>query len=494
MRIQSFLRQCLGTTIMSFPKFLLGSGTVWPSYALLILQSASTPLSGPISLFEEALMGSLPYISSIFMSPFGGVIVDKFGRKWSGIFTNAVVAVSWVFVIYGTTSPMLLIGRCLFGVSGGLLMQVAWAFAAEVSEDACRGFMSSLPSVMYAFGALVSIILGWVTSYHNIAYINFGLAIANAFTMWLLPETPVYLCLIGKHEEALKSLSFYRASTTKDKAVIDEMAEIKANQDNKQKSATLVPTEEPVTQDPEKQNLANEDFVLPAKLSALQYFRISPGARWSFIVVTILLTLSIFTGVIAIQVYGGTLFLKATPSLSPDLCAVLLASILMVGAISGAACTDLFGRRILLISASTINGVCMVLLGVMVRWPFGPEWLVPAVILVFCFIFNLGGGMIPYVLLAEAFVPEVKGFSQSIMMLWLYLVNFIILLVFVPAVEYIGLQVVFFVFAGCAFACTLCTYYMIPETKGMNPYDIEELFTTRIKEGRRWARPTSENK
>ncbi|KAI8432949.1 hypothetical protein MSG28_013838 [Choristoneura fumiferana] len=355
---------------------------------------------------------------------------------------------------------MLLVGRFIFGVSGGLLMQVAWSFTAEISEDAVRGFMSSMPSVMYALGALVSIILGWVTSYHNVTYINIGLALTNAFTMWVLPESPVYLALIGKHEEALKSLSFYRASTSKDKAVIDEMSEIRSNQANKQTDVKLLPTE-----------------------------GISPAARWSFFVVAALMTQSILTGVIAVQVYGGPLFLKATPSLSPDLCAVFLGSILLVGSICGAAFTDLFGRRILLMTAAAINGICMLALGTLVRWAWGPEWLVPTFILVFSFVFNLGGGMIPYVLLAEVFVPEVKGFAQSITMLWLYIVHFILLLAFVPAVELIGLDVVFFVFAACAFSTTLLTHYLLPETKGLNPYVIEDTFAQRIKEGRRWASP-----
>lgn len=74
-------------------------------------------------------------------------------------------------------------------------------------------------------------------------------------------------------------------------------------------------------------------------------------------------------------------------------------------------------------------------------------------------------------------------------MLWLYVVNFILLLAFVPAAELIGLDVVFFVFAACAVSTTLLTHYLLPETKGLNPYVIEETFAQRIKEGRRWASP-----
>lgn len=54
------------------------------------------------------------------------------------------------------------------------------------------------------------------------------------------------LCLIFVpycYQEAIKSLAFYRAATTKDKAVIDEMSEIKKNQANKQTTMALLPTE-----------------------------------------------------------------------------------------------------------------------------------------------------------------------------------------------------------------------------------------------------------
>lgn len=94
-----------------------------------------------------------------------------------------------------------------------------------------------------------------------------------------------------------------------------------------------------------------------------------------------------------------------------------------------------------------------------------------------------------YLLYCVIIVFQVKGFAQSMNMLWLYLVNFVLLLAFVPAAELIGLEFVFFVFAGCAFSCALMTHYLLPETKGMNPYAIEEVFTQRIKDGRRWAAP-----
>lgn len=84
---------------------------------------------------------------------------------------------------------------------------------------------------------------------------------------------------------------------------------------------------------------------------------------------------------------------------------------------------------------------------------------------------------------------QVKGFAQSIIMLWLYVVNFILLLAFVPAVEWIGLDIVFYFFAACAVSTTVLTHFLLPETKGLNPYVIEETFAQRIREGRRWASP-----
>lgn len=60
--------------------------------------------------------------------------------------------------------------------------------------------MSSMPSITYAVGALVSITMGWVTTYHVIAYANVGFAVGNALVMYVLPESPVYLALVGRDE------------------------------------------------------------------------------------------------------------------------------------------------------------------------------------------------------------------------------------------------------------------------------------------------------
>lgn len=50
----------------------------------------------------------------------------------------------------------------------------------------------------------------------------------------------------------------------------------------------------------------------------------------------------------------------------------------------------------------------MVTLGILTQTELAPAWVTALVLLLYCFCFNCGAGIVPYVLLAEAFVPEVR--------------------------------------------------------------------------------------
>lgn len=61
----------------------------------------------------------------------------------------------------------------------------------------------------------------------------------------------------------------------------------------------------------------------------------------------------------------------------------------------------------LIITSSAAVCVCMSTLGYLLQSRVAPPWVTVVVILSYCFTFMFGAGAVPYVLLAEVFVPEV---------------------------------------------------------------------------------------
>lgn len=64
---------------------------------------------------------------------------------------------------------------------------------------------------------------------------------------------------------------------------------------------------------------------------------------------------------------------------------------------------------------------------------------------------------------------------------WAWLTNFIILFVFYPLAEVIGLGTVFYIFSGVCFATAVYSYFYLPETKGLSADIIQHLFYKKKK-------------
>lgn len=74
--------------------FGVGCTAGWPSAALLILQSDTTPLpSGPLTIYEASWIYSLPTIGAVIGNFLYGWICSKYGRKIPLLSTSIPAAV-----------------------------------------------------------------------------------------------------------------------------------------------------------------------------------------------------------------------------------------------------------------------------------------------------------------------------------------------------------------------------------------------------------------
>ncbi|KAI8432946.1 hypothetical protein MSG28_013837 [Choristoneura fumiferana] len=190
--------------------------------------------------------------------------------------------------------------------------------------------------------------------------------------------------------------------------------------------------------------------------------------RRALFVALVLMTASIFQGLVVIQVYAEPLFTEAIPTMSATVSSVLLSIITVIAGFAAAYLTDVAGRKPLMLYSSIASGVCCVLLGSQIHIHWGPHALTAVFIFLFCVAFTLGAGTIPYILSAELFLPE-----------WAWMCNFIILFIFNPLVTAIGLGQVFYFFAVICFATAVFTHIFLPETRGLPVDAIQLLFSKR---------------
>ncbi|CAH2057443.1 unnamed protein product, partial [Iphiclides podalirius] len=211
-------------------------------------------------------------------------------------------------------------------------------------------------------------------------------------------------------------------------------------------------------------------------ISKWTFIKKSHSTRRALFVALTLYTAAIFQGLVVVQVYAEPLFEEALPNMSSTLCSVLFAIVTVAAGCVAAYLIDATGRRTLMIFASIASGVCCTMLGSQIHLHWGPHWITAVFIYLFCVTFTFGAGTVPFVLVAEVFLPEIKSLVSMVCMEWAWICNFVILFIFNPLVTLIGLGPVFYLFSTVCFGSAAFCYFFLPETKGVPVDVIQTLF------------------
>ncbi|KAF9478188.1 general substrate transporter [Pholiota conissans] len=145
---------------------------------------------------------------------------DRFGRRFSMWFGNAILIVGALLTANATDKGMFLGGRFLTGLGSSCAGASAKSYLAEMapahSRGAYLGFLNSFYYVgqMTATGMMVS--TGrWQNdlSWRLPLYIQVVPAAINVLAIFLCPESPRWMCSIGKHYKARETLAKFHSNT-----------------------------------------------------------------------------------------------------------------------------------------------------------------------------------------------------------------------------------------------------------------------------------------
>ncbi|KAI8432925.1 hypothetical protein MSG28_013831 [Choristoneura fumiferana] len=123
----------------------------------------------------------------------------------------------------------------------------------------------------------------------------------------------------------------------------------------------------------------------------------------------------------------------------------------------------------------------------------------PTVILLsmLVFLYNIGLGSVPYVLISELFSPRIRTLASSLLISWMWLSSFFTLRYFGTLATAIGLHGTFYFGASITFLISWYIYLIIPETRGKNQKQIDELLDgplfVHVKKRRKGSAVTIEN-
>jgi len=305
----------IGTSKAGYNRFLLlvaGLGGLLYGIDVGIISGALPYLQATFKLPDGSLLNAQQIsfvvaavlLGTVISTLFAGMLADKFGRRAIMTASGVLFVVSIPMIALAHTYGLLVCGRLLQGISGGLIGVAAPLYLAECLGAASRGKGTGIFQWMLVLGIVIASLVGLFYSYRVDAVAKLGDAVQlfaakeNAWRriFWvslppgilfvigtvMVAESPRWLFRRGKTEAARAALLRSRSSEQAEME-LKEMAETAAEEKNK-----VSTTGEKI-----RESLLRRKYVIP------------------FIMACVILSCNQATGINSVIGYNATILIQA---------------------------------------------------------------------------------------------------------------------------------------------------------------------------------------
>ncbi|KFA62105.1 hypothetical protein S40285_08621 [Stachybotrys chlorohalonatus IBT 40285] len=408
-----------------------------------------------------AILSAGTAIGALLAAPVG----DSLGRRLTLMIFVGIFCIGSIFQVCAQDIPMLLIGRALAGVGVGGVSLLVPLYQSEMAPKWIRGTLVCAYQLSITVGLLAASIVNVVTANitNSAAYrVPLGLQIVPALILTagllVLPETPRFLVMKGRHEAAGLSLSRLRRLDITHPALVDELQEIIANH---QYELSLGP------------NSYKDVFVGSPHLGR----RTFTGCG--------LQMLQQLSGINFIMYYSTTFFDGAGVD-NPYTKSLIINVINVVSTFPGLFVIESWGRRNLLMIGATGMAVCQLVMAAY-GTAAGPDLqgAGQTILIVFCainiFFFASSWGPVVWVVTSEIYPLKIRAKAMSISTTSNWLLNFGIaystpfMVGEGPGNADFGTRI-FFIWGFFCLVAVLFVWCMVYETSKISLEQIDEMY------------------
>ncbi|XP_069019220.1 solute carrier family 2 member 13b [Embiotoca jacksoni] len=214
--------------------FLFGYDTGVVSGAMLLLKREMN-----LSTMWQELLVSSTVGAAMLSALSGGVLNGRLGRRICILLSSFIFSVGGVILSVAPGKEVLLVGRVTVGLGIGIASMTVPVYIAEVSPPHMRGQLVTVNSLFITGGQFIASVIDGAFSYrgHDGWRYMLGLSIVPAalqfFGFIFLPESPRWLLQKGRSQEALDVLSQIRGG----RSVGEEYDSIRASMEEEEKQA-----------------------------------------------------------------------------------------------------------------------------------------------------------------------------------------------------------------------------------------------------------------
>ncbi|CAD7078270.1 unnamed protein product [Hermetia illucens] len=401
-----------------------------------------------VSEAEVSWVVSVVPLTGIIGSFTGGQLLEYAGRKWTMFAMSIPCMAGWLLIGIAANMAMILLGRCLTGISLGMASVSFQVYLSEAVHPSVRGSLGVFGTLAANFGVIVGYGLGTFLNWYQLAFCGLGLIIPFALlTLFALPETPRWYVKKNRESDARRSLTWLRAKGYNVEAEIKEF--IRSNsEDNAVKTNQF-------EQLVKKQNLKPMLIVIGAIFSAQ------------------------ISGVQCLIFYNVSVFKMAGTILKPNVSSMITACGLMLATFVPVCLSDRIGRKALLIFSGVTIFVPMLILGTFIYFMHNKEispnlsWIPLACMFIILVAYACGYGPIPFLLMGELLPMPIRGLGASLAILGNFLAAFITAKTFLNLLGVLNIYGVFWMYSCFTFLTLFFMAYFVPETKNKTLEEIQ---------------------
>jgi SP family galactose:H+ symporter-like MFS transporter len=375
-----------------------------------------------------------------------GWLSAALGRKRS-LVLSAALFVAGSLLCGLAWSPATLIGaRLALGLAIGVATFTAPMYLAEVAPEHIRGAMIGGYQLMITLGIFVAFLSDLAFSYSGAWRWMLGIiAIPGGLFLLgvtVLPESPRWLLLRGRAEEAAAVLARLRGDTT---VVVREMADIQAQ--------------------------------LKAPQHGWQLFRGNRNFRRSVALGVALQVMQQLTGINVIMYYAPRIFAGVGFGTSTQMWATAAVGLTnMLATFIAIALVDRLGRKPILYAGFAVMAVSLGVVGSLMG--MGPathagQWFTVAMLLLFIVGFATSAGPLVWTLCSEVQPLRGRDFGVACSTFVNWTANMLVGATFLSLLNGIGHAATFWLYAGLNLVFILVTALWVPETRGVTLEQIE---------------------
>ncbi len=392
-------------------------------------------------------------LGGMFGAIIGGPASDKFGRKVIVLCSAAIFVVSAIGLSLAPSPGWIICWRFIVGLAIGISAATSPLYISELSPYHMRGALVTFNQLFITVGILLAYVAGLLLAAFSAWRIMFAIAAIPAFIQFVVmiffPESPRWLTVHGRAEEAKAILGRFRGSTE------DAMLEIKHLEEN-----------------------------LSYEPNSHWYDIFSVNYRPALIAGLGLTIIQQITGINTIIYYAPTIFQMA--GFHSDKAAILATTwvgvVNVIATFIAIAFFDKLGRKPLIITG--LAGMCVALfvLGLGFAVPSHSDGInmvghISIACLIFyvaCFAFSLGPG--GWLINSEIYPATVRGRGMGIATCANWLANFAVTLTFLLLVNSIGTSGTFWLYGIIGLFGIWFLMKKLPETKNKTLEEIEEFW------------------